>query len=272
MSTTSTYFKEGPLPSLSKDEEDTLDLVIYNVEIAAEEYNVDELERSIHQVWEVALHIGVKHGQREARQAHTNTTKELEQERVWGFDLGWKLCSEQLQLCAPQASLNRSSSSSLRSLSVAATQTDAVAAAPVVVASPAPVHLDWAQDAEALQVSPREPEFLMFPPTISQCFLPVPRSRSRLCSGVVDVLPPAFCRKNVTRASNLAKARVSTFPNDYSALPQIQPPQPSGTNLVYGLNQHVVFHAVIPHASINVNNICSADLSSRYRFVDIRAS
>ncbi|KAJ7670358.1 hypothetical protein B0H17DRAFT_1209354 [Mycena rosella] len=164
MSTTSTYFKEGPLPSLSKDEEDTLDLVIYDVEIAAEEYNVDELERSIRQVWEVALRIGVKHGQREARQAHTNTTKELEQERVWGFDVGWKLCSEQLQSCAPQASLDRSSSPSLRSLSVAATQTDAVAATPVVVASPAPVHLDWAQDAEALQVSPRKPEFLPFPP------------------------------------------------------------------------------------------------------------
>ncbi|KAJ6476597.1 hypothetical protein DFH09DRAFT_1468579 [Mycena vulgaris] len=88
------YFKEGPLPKLSEDEDDALRLVIYDVEMAAEEYIVEDLQRSIRQVWEVALRIGVKHGQREARQAHTATPKELERERVWGYDVDWRLAME----------------------------------------------------------------------------------------------------------------------------------------------------------------------------------
>ncbi|KAJ7678285.1 hypothetical protein DFH06DRAFT_1168333 [Mycena polygramma] len=94
------YFREGPLPTLSKDEDDALDSVIYNVEMAAEEYIVEDLRCSIREVWEVALRIGVKHGQRQARQTHVNTTKELEQERVWGFDVGWTLATEKCVLKA----------------------------------------------------------------------------------------------------------------------------------------------------------------------------
>ncbi|KAJ6532782.1 hypothetical protein DFH09DRAFT_1284628 [Mycena vulgaris] len=68
--------------------------------MAAEEYIVEDLQRSIRQVWEVALRIGVKHGQREARQAHTSTPKELERERVWGFEVGWRLAMEENALKA----------------------------------------------------------------------------------------------------------------------------------------------------------------------------
>ncbi|KAJ7510307.1 hypothetical protein B0H11DRAFT_2216115 [Mycena galericulata] len=114
------YFKDGPLPSLSKEEEDALDLVIYDVEMAAEEYIVEDLRRSIRQVWEVALRIGVKHGQCEARQTHTNTTKELERERVWGFDVGWRLATEKYALKASKIS---DCTPPLPSTSTAATQT-----------------------------------------------------------------------------------------------------------------------------------------------------
>ncbi|KAJ7862728.1 hypothetical protein B0H13DRAFT_2566130 [Mycena leptocephala] len=99
------YFKDGPLPSLSQDEQDALRMVVYDVEMAAEEYIVEDLERAICQVWEVALRIGVKHGQREARQAHTNPAKELEQERVWGFDVGWRLATEDCALKASKTSI-----------------------------------------------------------------------------------------------------------------------------------------------------------------------
>jgi hypothetical protein len=99
------YFKDGPLPSLSQDEQDALRMVVYDVEMAAEEYIVEDLERAICQVWEVALRISVEHGQREARQAHTNPAKELEQERVWGFDVGWRLATEDCALKASKTSI-----------------------------------------------------------------------------------------------------------------------------------------------------------------------
>ncbi|KAF8144264.1 hypothetical protein K438DRAFT_1874372 [Mycena galopus ATCC 62051] len=75
------YFKEGPLPVLSKHEDDALDMVIYDLEMVAEEYIVDEVHHAccpynaIRQVWEVALRIGVKHGQQQARQAHESALK-----------------------------------------------------------------------------------------------------------------------------------------------------------------------------------------------------
>ncbi|KAJ7678191.1 hypothetical protein DFH06DRAFT_1168122 [Mycena polygramma] len=126
------YFREGPLPTLSKDEDDALDSVIYNVEMAAEEYIVEDLRRSIREVWEVALRIGVKHGQRQARQTHVNTTKELEQERVWGFDVGWTLATEKCVLKASKQCVPGPTLPSLCTVSTVATQTD-----PLPLCSPA---------------------------------------------------------------------------------------------------------------------------------------
>ncbi|KAJ7116667.1 hypothetical protein C8R44DRAFT_793038 [Mycena epipterygia] len=130
------YFRDGPLPTLSRHEEDALDLVIETLESAAEEYIVEDLHHAIRQVWEVALRIGVKHGQQEARQAHTNTTAELGRKRVWGFDVGWALAREMEQSRrsseASKASIPEPSLPSLSSVSTVATQTD-----PVTLHSPA---------------------------------------------------------------------------------------------------------------------------------------
>jgi hypothetical protein len=89
--------------------------------------------------------------------------KALEAERVWGYDVGWKLCSE-LQASTQKASTNSSTTPS-RSLCVAATQTDPVAV---------PL-LDWAEDAGVLPI---------FPPPIHHASLPsFPRDFSALSTG-----------------------------------------------------------------------------------------
>jgi hypothetical protein len=98
--------------------------------------------------------------------------KALEAERVWGYDIGWKLCSEQLQLRAPQASLVPPSHPFPRSLSAAATQTDTVDVTPVA-ATPAPAPLDWAEDAATLPICPSH----------SATPLSTPRDFSVLCTG-----------------------------------------------------------------------------------------
>ncbi|KAJ7153042.1 hypothetical protein C8R43DRAFT_1126892 [Mycena crocata] len=102
---------------------------------------------AIDELWKTAYHIGYTHGPGGAVSSAAlepptvNIEKELEQERVWGFDVGWKLCS---QLHASQASLILAPHPSPPSLSVAATQTDTVAV------TPAP--LDWAEDAATLPI------------------------------------------------------------------------------------------------------------------------
>jgi len=123
---------------------------------------------AINKLWETACHIGYSHGQEDADSDSNSNLgapvvdieKELEQERVWGFDVGWKLCSELQQSRAMQASLVVPSPSSPRSLSVASTQTDvaAVVIAAPVDASAAPVPLDWAEDAASLPTLPLQAE------------------------------------------------------------------------------------------------------------------
>ncbi|KAF8143746.1 hypothetical protein K438DRAFT_1875374 [Mycena galopus ATCC 62051] len=147
------YFKEGPLPVLSKHEDDTLDMVIYNLEMAAEEYIVDEVHRAIRQVWEVVLHIGVKHGQQQARQAHVCMLKELKRERVWGFNVGWKFAMEESALKASKESAPGLSLPCLASFSTTVTQTD----------------------------PPSFPETTTLPPTVSmQTEVPIPTPSSHL--------------------------------------------------------------------------------------------
>ncbi|KAJ7167435.1 hypothetical protein C8R43DRAFT_1161115 [Mycena crocata] len=96
---------------------------------------------AVDELWKNAYRIGYTHGPGGVVSAEAPAVKiELEQERIWGFDVGWKLCS---QLHTSQASLV-SSPPSLRSVSTAATQTDIVAVAPVP--------LDWAEDAATLPI------------------------------------------------------------------------------------------------------------------------
>ncbi|KAJ6559014.1 hypothetical protein B0H10DRAFT_2087884 [Mycena sp. CBHHK59/15] len=114
----------------------------------------DSLEKSISKLWETAAAIGVRLGREEsevaAEKEMDTMAKQLEQERVWGFDVGWKLCSELQQPRASQASLVLPSPSSPCSLSADV----AVAIAAPVTASAAHAPLDWAEDSAALPTSP----------------------------------------------------------------------------------------------------------------------
>ncbi|KAJ6603667.1 hypothetical protein B0H10DRAFT_1957813 [Mycena sp. CBHHK59/15] len=96
----------------------------------------------------------------EASEAAMLHEKALEAERVWGYDVGWKLCCE---LQKPHALQVSPVPSSPPPLSVAATQTDTVAITPIVVAAAAAAalvpehssmrtHLDWAKDAATLPI------------------------------------------------------------------------------------------------------------------------
>ncbi|KAJ7452694.1 hypothetical protein B0H11DRAFT_2072633 [Mycena galericulata] len=102
----------------------------------------------------------------EASKAGAIHKKELEAERVWGYDVGWRLCSEVLQVRAKKASVISPSTPCPRSLSVAATQTDPVAATPE--------RLNWAEDAEVLPISTPHPPL---PPSSARDF-------SALCTGI----------------------------------------------------------------------------------------
>jgi hypothetical protein len=123
------------LPSLSDEEQDMIASLCEDALFAAwnEDSAVEDINYKLRQLWETALRIGLAHGQEEAKivcrkedhLARATVAKQMEQERVWGYDVGWKLCSEVLQDRAQKASTTQSSTPS-RSLSVAATQTEPV--------------------------------------------------------------------------------------------------------------------------------------------------
>jgi hypothetical protein len=98
----------------------------------------------------------------ESTEAAALHEKALEAERIWGYDVGWRLCSE-LQGSAQKASTT--SAAHPRSLCIAATQTDPVAVQP----------LDWAEDVEVLPISP-PPIHHSSPPSL-------PRNFSALSTG-----------------------------------------------------------------------------------------
>ncbi|KAJ7937654.1 hypothetical protein B0H13DRAFT_2302478 [Mycena leptocephala] len=133
------------------------------------------IERFLQELVAVAVRTGFLHGcehmeaihVRESREAQSAVEKELEQERVWGYDVGWKLCSELLQMASTTPS-----STPPRALSVAIVQTKPanVSDAPVVPDAP----LDWAEDAAVLPISSR-------PRT--QSMTPSPRDFSALSTG-----------------------------------------------------------------------------------------
>ncbi|KAJ7082036.1 hypothetical protein B0H15DRAFT_443414 [Mycena belliarum] len=102
---------------------------------------------SISDLWKTAAAIGFALGQQSGRIRDRAVSRDLEAERVWGFDIGWKLsCKLQKSQASPVLS------PSPRSLSVAATQTDAVADPPAATAVAAP--LDWAEDSATLPTIP----------------------------------------------------------------------------------------------------------------------
>ncbi|KAJ7201384.1 hypothetical protein GGX14DRAFT_656686 [Mycena pura] len=156
------------LPMLSEEEEQIIGDLCSDALVAAwnEDSAVEDVQHHLRQLWKTALRYGFGHGQKEGRllgrkEVETTDAKELELERVWGFDVGWKLCSELHQSCASKASLVLPSPSSPRSLSVASTQTDTTAVAivtPVPAAAAAPTPFDWAEDAAGLPTLPLQAE------------------------------------------------------------------------------------------------------------------
>ncbi|KAJ6589212.1 hypothetical protein B0H19DRAFT_1058252 [Mycena capillaripes] len=115
------------------------------------------LKNCLRNLFETAVRLGFKYGQgykapkpaplelrlKEWRAGEeVRHQQELEAERVWGFDVGWKLHTELSQTRASEASAIPSFPSTC-SLSIVAVQTDTVDVA--VIAVP----LDWAEDAAA---------------------------------------------------------------------------------------------------------------------------
>ncbi|KAJ7484527.1 hypothetical protein FB451DRAFT_86824 [Mycena latifolia] len=146
--------------------------------------------------------------------------KALEAERVWGFDVGWKLCSELQQSRASQASLVLPSPSSPCSSSGASTQTDAAAAVAIsapVDASPTPAPLDWGEDAAALPTSPLRSES---PPS-------TPRDFSALITGS----PQPFASLQRRRRRSPRPATSSSLQNHSPQKHSIRRPQKKSTTL-----------------------------------------
>ncbi|KAJ7463103.1 hypothetical protein B0H11DRAFT_87167 [Mycena galericulata] len=196
------------LPPLPEEEQRTIDAMCADALFVAcdEDSPIGDIKYHLRQLWETAVRIGFSHGQKEVRvtsREDTDVAKQLEQERVWGFDVGWRLATEKSTLKASKIS---SPTPSLPSMSTAAVQTDRpVLADPV----PCPVHpastilqtevllcdpcepLDWAEDESAPDVwqDAREPDSVSAvstpssPTPILSSSIYFPRDFSELSSG-----------------------------------------------------------------------------------------
>ncbi|KAJ7661370.1 hypothetical protein DFH06DRAFT_373362 [Mycena polygramma] len=148
------------IPSLSDEEQHIIDSMCSDTLFAAwnEDSAVEDINFHLRQLWQTAFRMGLAHGREEAKAVcrkedhlpRAAVQKKMEQERVWGYDVGWKLCAEVSQDRAQKASIIPPS----RSFAVAATQTEAVSDA----------LLDWAVDADTLPTSPPHPPLPTSPP------------------------------------------------------------------------------------------------------------
>ncbi|KAJ6613473.1 hypothetical protein B0H10DRAFT_2436474 [Mycena sp. CBHHK59/15] len=211
-------------PILSEEEEQIIGDLCSDALFAA--WNEDSAHEDVHyhlrQLWKTALRYGFGHGLKEGRllgrkEVAPTVAKELERERVWGFDVGWKLCSELQQSRASQASLVLPSLPSPCSLSVVSAQADAVTvtiAAPVDV-SPAPAPLDWGEDASTPPTSPLRSES---PPS-------TPRDFSALVKGS----PQPFASLQQRRRRSPRPPTSSSLQNHSPQMHSIRRPQKKST-------------------------------------------
>ncbi|KAJ7290494.1 hypothetical protein C8J57DRAFT_341479 [Mycena rebaudengoi] len=125
------------LPSLSEAEHQLIADLCQDAISAAwnEDSAIEDVNYKLCQLWETAVRMGFAHGQKEPREAtqrekqtRAAVVKELEQERVWGFDVGRRLER------AFQASKAPSSPLPTPTVSVS-TQTDDASAPPIHPAS-----------------------------------------------------------------------------------------------------------------------------------------
>ncbi|KAJ7734457.1 hypothetical protein B0H16DRAFT_1577872 [Mycena metata] len=134
-----------PLPALSQEEQVTLADLLRDavIEACSKEKTMGSLTDRLMLLWDTAVRIGVRHGENKGRAAGVKaiatasrlssavtTTAirheiELEAERIWGFEVGWRLATEKSEAKAsPTPSPIPTPSPPSRSLSTAATQTD----------------------------------------------------------------------------------------------------------------------------------------------------
>ncbi|KAF8214923.1 hypothetical protein K438DRAFT_1800411 [Mycena galopus ATCC 62051] len=188
------------LPSLSDEEQQEIESRCQDALFVAwnEDSAVKDINYHLQQLWETALRIGLAHGREEVKAvcrkkdhvARAAVAKEMEAERVWGYDVGWKLCSERLKTASTAPSPSTLPPS--RSMYAAAVQTEPHSMSATAMQTKSELHslsvvavqtastvvndamLDWAEDATALPISA--------PYSLST--LPSPRDFSALCTGI----------------------------------------------------------------------------------------
>ncbi|KAF8191569.1 hypothetical protein K438DRAFT_1762748 [Mycena galopus ATCC 62051] len=97
---------------------------------AFQEDTQDCIKESLHKLWQTALHISFDGGLEVGRageivRAQQVKERELEEEWIWGFDIGWKLAAEKSAPKASKKSVHGLSLPCLAIFSTTATQTDA---------------------------------------------------------------------------------------------------------------------------------------------------
>ncbi|KAJ7220403.1 hypothetical protein C8J57DRAFT_1536883 [Mycena rebaudengoi] len=221
------------------------------------------LQECLRNLWEVAVRIGHQHGEKEIRLAREEAyevgkkdglgevgqvfdarhKKELEEERVWGFDVGWRLATEKNTL---KASKIPASPPSLPVVSTAATQMDVL---PDVLRfdlfSPPPTPTLpslSALIAQRFAPDPLPPPLLPLPLPSSSPYPPAstlpPRDFSALRTGTVrpfgslqrrarrSTHPPCSRHTQQTTARNIYKTGPahSTLPSQHRPLPRSRQP------------------------------------------------
>ncbi|KAJ7508964.1 hypothetical protein B0H11DRAFT_2184654 [Mycena galericulata] len=166
---------------MSQEDRETISKLCQNVLVEhstgcmEEDNGIAKITACVKELWREAFRVGYNCGlefakgmcHQEDHLPRAAVAKEMEAERVWGYDVGWKLRSEVLQDRTQKASTIPSSTPS-RSLAVAATQTE-----PLVVPD---TPLDWAEDAEVLPISTLHPPL---PPSSPRDFSALSTGTSR---------------------------------------------------------------------------------------------
>ncbi|KAK7050620.1 hypothetical protein R3P38DRAFT_2763901 [Favolaschia claudopus] len=141
------------LPTFSAEEEDILNATsaaVLHIAIVDDDTPVDFVLEQIHELWKKAARLAYAHGRREgfeegraaaqakASQAASAVTarhqKELEEERVWGYDVGFSLARD-IERAHIDAEACSSSHHSSPTTSIA-TQTDGIIADPIPQSDP----------------------------------------------------------------------------------------------------------------------------------------
>jgi hypothetical protein len=207
-------------------------ILLQTVPWDARQKGVSLLQDCLPDLWEKAVTIGFKYGEENLAQMreegfcegkiggftegveleHNKTVlesteaaalheKALEAEWIWGYDIGWKLCSE-LQGNTQKASMTSAAHPCL--LCVTTTQTDPVAVPP----------LNWPEDTEVLPIFP-PPIHHSSPPSLPCDFSALSTSAQKLFEPSTSPSPPP------AHAYNIPAAFITPYYYPTTALPCI---------------------------------------------------